>query len=155
MNSRRCFLFNFLFALICLIGCGEMIDTEANGDSLSSFIEEYHEWQIDALCPDIGLTYQTWEIDESGEKTLKNYTQCHVSQGRLTKTEFYTKRYSADTHCSDEYCLYSYQEFKYYETFYDTCGHNRNWNTGEWQVVACSSFEYEQLRQRHQGDLTW
>jgi len=156
MKSRRLLLLNFLFALMCLIGCGEMIDTEANEDTLSSFIDQYHEWQIEKLCPDVGLTYQTWETDPMGERELKNYTQCYTSMGRLTKTEFYTKRYESDNECSEDYCMYSYQEFKYYETFYDICVHNRNWDTGEWKLVTCSSFDYEQLKQRHtEGEIQW
>lgn len=150
MSSPRCFLFNFLFTLICLIGCGEMIDTEANESPLSSFITQYHKEQIEALCPDIGLTYQTWESDEDGQRELKNYIQCYTSGGKLTKTEFYTKRYESDTQCTEDYCMYSYQEFKYYETFYDICAYNRNWDSGEWQVVACSSFDYEQLKERYE-----
>ena len=143
MKNFRLLLLNLLFALICFNGCGEIIETDNNSE-LDTFMKNLAK----ATCPDVGLTYQSWSSDGMGEKELESYFQCYLNEdGWLDKREFYL--FTETTECPNESCLFSTTYYKYYETFYDVCIHNWDYNANRISTSGtCSAFEYDQVLER-------
>jgi len=143
MKNFRLLLLNLLFTLICFNGCGEIIETDNNSE-LDTYMKNF----VRASCPDVGLTYQTWRSNGTGERELESYFQCYLNEdGWLDRKEFYS--YSVVDECPNESCLFITTYYKYYETFYDVCSHGWDYNANRISTSGtCYSYDYEQQLER-------
>lgn len=143
MRARGLSLFKLFILLVCLSGCGDIIETENNLE-----LDNYMKAMVESSCPDVGLTAQSWSVNAQGEKELQNYFQCFLnSQGWLDRREFHS--FSVPGECPNEECLYSVTYYKYYETFYDMCTRNWDWNANRLSdSSSCQSFDYKQQLER-------